>query len=105
MNRRTDRRKKKRRINWARKQAAFGNIVCDCRGHPGKVVRCSSGYGYGKGYVDMYDDDCDIKSLFDGTESSCSLFHCVPHKVGPAEIERLLARLVETTGIEPVFPG
>jgi hypothetical protein len=93
MNRRIDRRKKKRRINWARKQAAFGNIVRDCRGHPGRVIVCSSGYGYGKGYVDMYDDDCEIKSLFDDTVSSCSLYHCVPHKLTDKEVNVLLERL------------
>lgn len=88
-----DRRKKKRRINRARKQAAFGNIVMDCRGHPGKVVECSSGYGYGKGYIDMYDDDCMIQSLFDGTISSCSLYHCGPPKLNKKEIALLLAKL------------
>jgi hypothetical protein len=86
-----DRRKLKRRINWARKQAAFGNIVQDCRGHPGKVITCSGGAGYGKGYIDMYDDSCEIKSLFDGSVSSCSLFNCVPQKLRSEEIDLLLA--------------
>ena len=87
-----DRRKLKRRINRARKHAAYGNIVMDCRGHPGKVIDQSLGYGYGKGYVDMYDDSCEIKSLIDGSVSSCSLFNCGPPKLKPAEIDEAKRR-------------
>lgn len=99
--RRKDRRKLKRRINRARKQAAFGNIVMDCRQHPGKVVKCSSGYGYGRGYVDIYNDDCEIQSLLDGTMSCCSLFNCGPPKLNPGGVKALIQWRIDNSLDKP----
>ena len=86
---RWDRRKQKRRIkSLAKKLIPNVTHVMGCRGHPGLVVA--------KNYhdSDLFGADVDIKSLVDGVEESCSIYHCVPEII-TAEEARYRAELME----------
>lgn len=46
-----------------------GAYCIGCRGHPGIVTKVSWGYN-------PFDSDFEVKSLVDGIEESCSVYHC-----------------------------
>lgn len=83
MNRHTDRRKVKRRVNWLRKHAGFGKYVIDCRGHPCIVTEVER-------YTDdLYGNGIYVKSLIDGSPNSCSLLHCAPQPISKQRAEHV----------------
>ena len=67
-----DRRKVKRVVNKRVRALNEAGYAWGCRGHPGEVTELNWYPNY------PYSSDCTIKSLIDGVEESCSMFHCNP---------------------------
>lgn len=83
-----NRRKQKRRIkSLAKKLIPNKTYVLGCRGHPGLLVK-KEYFGDWK-LGDLMGSDVEIKSLVDGCEESCSIYHCVPTIITKAEAEEL----------------
>lgn len=59
----------------------LGGYAFGCRGHPGQIIELnwdrSSPHG----------SDCAIRSLIDGVEESCSIFHCGPQAISKEHAE------------------
>jgi hypothetical protein len=71
------RRKKKRFISKMAKSLPVGSYALGCRSHPGVVTkRC-----WYPGQI--YGADITIKSLIDGVEEGCDLYHCCPDGLFP----------------------
>ena len=80
-------RKIKKIIKWRGKQLTPNiSYALGCRGHPGLVVeRC---YNPRWSRQNLYGADVAIKSLVDGVEESCSLWHCSPEAISKQEAEK-----------------
>lgn len=77
-------RKIKRIIKWRAAQLTPGiSYALGCSGHPGLVI--SRRYWPNWGVGDLMGADIEIKSLVDGHEESCSIFHCAPEAISRAE--------------------
>lgn len=83
MNLKRNRRKDKRYLNQMRKIAAWGRYGIGCRGHPGIVIETDYGSGI------CWGEDFTLKSLVDGVEESCSLYHCGLDKLTKQQAEIL----------------
>ena len=71
------RRKTKRRVkSLAKKLIPNVTYAMGCRGHPGLVVQKDAFFD-----SDIHGAGVEIKSLVDGIEESCSIFHCCPQPI------------------------
>ena len=59
--------------------------VIGCRGHPGIVIERN--YWYNWSHQSLCGADVAIKSLVDGIEESCSIWHCSPMVISKEEAE------------------
>lgn len=81
-------RKQKRRVkSLAKKLIPNVTYAMGCRGHPGLVVKKDYHPDDHRTWV-LMGADVEIKSLVDGVEESCSVYHCVPHIITKEEAER-----------------
>ncbi len=81
----TNRREMRERIRWKkyftsrirknRKGLHVGGYAIGCRNHPGIIT-----------YYDGW--DLSLKSLFDGIEENCSIYHCAPFPISKAAAEQ-----------------
>lgn len=84
---RWDGRKQKRRVkSLAKKLIPNVTYAMGCRGHPGLVVKKDYEPDWPVGH--LMGADVEIKSLIDGIEESCSIYHCVPTLITREYAER-----------------
>jgi hypothetical protein len=84
---RWDWRKTKSVIKWRAKQLIPNvSYALGCRGHPGLVI--TRNYDPDWSHWQLYGADVEIRSLVDGVEESCSIFHCAPQAISKAEAFR-----------------
>jgi hypothetical protein len=62
-----------------------------CRGHPGLVIERN--YWPGWTHQQLYGADVVIKSLIDGIEESCSIWHCAPMAMSREDAEQRAAEI------------
>lgn len=83
MNLKTDRRKKKRLVNWYLKHCGYGKYVIDCRGHPCRITAVER-------YTNNpYSNGCFVESLIDSSKGSCSYLNCAPQPISYQMAQRL----------------
>lgn len=68
-------RKTKRRVNKIRKAYHVGSYVVSCNGHPSIVTEKDDFSFYNQRWA-LFEGSYKTKSLIDGREDSCSIFHC-----------------------------
>ena len=82
-----DPRKIKKIIKWRAAQLAPNHAYAmGCRGHPGLVIERN--YDPRWSHWALCGADVSIKSLVDGIEESCSIWHCAPMAISKEEAER-----------------
>lgn len=79
-----DKRPYKRKVNQLHKQIPGGGLFLGCNGHP---CVCTQ---KGISKQDLWGTYVDGQSIIDGSGISCSLLHCHPEPLLPAEADEII---------------